>query len=103
MSEKFNKYTKETKLKAVKRYLEDGLSYQDVAIEMGIKSKTQVKRWVKKFNDLGDTAFDMETRGRAKGPRKGRPKKNFNSLEEEVEYLRMEVEYLKKLKEITGR
>ena len=53
MSEKFNKYTKETKLKTVKRYLEDGLSYQDVAIEMGIKSKTQVKRWVKKFNDLG--------------------------------------------------
>ena len=103
MSIKLNKYTKETKLKAVKRYIEDGLSYQAIATDMGIKSKTQVRRWVESFEKLGDTAFDVETRGRAKVPRKGRPKKNFDSLEEEVEYLRMEVEYLKKLKEIIGR
>lgn len=84
-------------------YLEDGYSYIKVADILQIKSDTQVKDWVKKFKELGDTAFDTENRGRAKGPKKGRPKKNFTSLEEEVEYLRMEVEYLKKLKEITGR
>ncbi|MCS5422426.1 MULTISPECIES: transposase [Psychrilyobacter] len=99
MSEKYNKYSKETKLKAVKKHLNDGFSYQTIANEMNIKSKTQVK----KFKELGDTAFDTENRGRTKGVKKRRTKNNFSSLEEEVEYLRMEVEYLKKLKKITGR
>ena len=103
MSEKYNKYSKETKLKAVKKHLNDGFSYQTIADEMNIKSKTQVKRWVKKYKELGDTAFDTENRGRTKGVKKRIPKKKFSSLEEEVEYLRMEVEYLKKLKKITGR
>ncbi len=105
MSKKLNKYSKETKLKAVKRYLDDDLSYQAVADEMGIKSKTQVDRWVKKFKKFGDTAFDNEKRGRIKGfsPKSKKPKKDFLSLEEENKHLKMEVEYLKKLNEIIGR
>ena len=85
MSRRFNKYSKETKLKAVKRYLNDGLSYQAVADEMGIKSKTQVDRWVKKFKKSGDTAFDCEKRGRIKGfsPKPKKSKGEFSSLEEE--------------------
>ena len=84
-------------------YLKEGYSYSKVADILQIKSDTQVRDWVKKFKESGNTAFDIENRGRAKGAAKGRPKKNFSSLEEEVEYLRMEVEYLKKLKEIIGR
>lgn len=103
MSGKYNKYTKEAKLEAVKKHLNDGFSYQTIANEMNIKCKTQVRRWVKKFKEVGDTAFDIENRGRTKGVKKRRIKNTFSSLEEEVEYLRMEVEYLKKLKKITGR
>lgn len=105
LSKKIKRYNKDTKLKAVKRYLNDGLSYQAVADEMGIKSKTQVDRWVKKFKKLGNTAFDTEKRGRVKGfsPKSKKSKGEFSSLEEEIKYLKMEVEYLKKLNEIIGR
>ena len=52
---------------------------------------------------MGYTAFDEERKGTFKGSKRGRPKKNFTSLEEEVQSLRMEIEYLKKLKEVSGR
>jgi len=100
---KNNKYSKDFKLEAIEMYLDKGFSYEQVAIKMKIKSHTQVRNWVEKFKTLGKSAFDLETRGRSKGNRKGRPKKNFSSLEEEVKHLRMEVEYLKKLNEIIGR
>lgn len=96
-----NKYTKEFKLKAIKMYLDEGLSYNQVALKLNIKSKTQVMNWVKQFQEKGATIFDIETRGRATGGKKGRPKTKFNSLEEEVEYLRMEVEFLKKLRALS--
>lgn len=96
-----NKYTKEFKLKAVKMYLDEGLSYNQVALKLNIKSKTQVMNWVKQFQEKGATIFDIETRGRATGGKKSRPKTKFNSLEEEVEYLRMEVEFLKKLRALS--
>lgn len=98
MSKINNKYSKEFKLLVVKRYLQGNGGYQTVANEMGVKNDSQVTAWVKKYNFFGETAFDAETRGKAKGPFKGRPKKNFKSLEEEIEYLRMENEYLKKLR-----
>ena len=96
-----NKYTKEFKLKAIKMYLDEGLSYHQVALKLNIKSKTQVLNWVKQFQEKGAASFDIETRGRATGGKKGRPKTKFNSLEEEVEYLRMEVEFLKKLQALS--
>ena len=40
----------------------------------------------------------LERRGNVKSPLRGRPKKNFNSIEE-IEKLRAENEYLRKLLE----
>ena len=60
-----------------------------VASKLNIKSKTQVINWVKQFQEKGA------------GGKRGRPKTKFNSLEEEVEYLRMEVEFLKKLRALS--
>lgn len=97
----YNNYTKEFKLKAIKMYLDEGLSSYQVASKLNIKSKTQVINWVKQFQENGEACFDIETRGRATGGKKGRPKTKFNSLEEEVEYLRMEVEFLKKLRALS--
>jgi transposase-like protein len=98
MSKKNNFYSKELKLKAVSMYLNEGYSYRYIMKELGVKSDSQIRDWVKYFNEKGESAFDEETRGRLKGINKGRRKKNFNSLEEEVKFLRMENDFLKKLR-----
>ena len=96
MPKKYNTYNKELKLRAIDMYINEGMSALSVARALNIKNKTQVQRWVELFNSKGKFAFDEETRGRAKGPHKGRPKTKFNSVEEELDYLRMENEFLKK-------
>lgn len=103
MSKKYNKYNKEVKLKAVDMYINQGMSAVSVARSLDIKDKTQVQRWVKLYNAKGETAFDEETRGRATGYKKGRSKTKFNSIEEELNYLRMENEFLKKLYTLSGK
>ena len=84
-------------------YINEGMSAISVARALDIKNKTQVQRWVDLFNSKGKSAFDEETRGKAKGPKKGRPKTKFNSVEEELNYLRMENEFLKKLYTLSGK
>jgi transposase len=101
MSRKNNVYDKKLKLKAVSMYLNEGYSYKYIIKELGIKSDKQIQNWIKLFKEKGNTVFDNETRGRAQGGKKGRPKKHFNSVEEELKYLRMENEYLKKLNALT--
>ena len=103
MSKKYNKYSKDLKFKAIDMYMNEGMSALSVARTLNIKSKTQVQRWVELFNSKGKSAFDEETRGRAKGFGKGRPKTKFNSVEEELNYLRMENEFLKKLYALSGK
>jgi transposase len=89
---KFVMYTPEVKEKAVRLYLEDGVSALQVAAQLGLKSKTQVLEWVKR-HQRGETFTD----GRGKPAwRKGRPKTKFASIEEELAYVKAEVEYLKK-------
>ncbi|WP_462433301.1 transposase [Fusobacterium sp. THCT1E1] len=88
-----NRYSKEFKSAVAKRYLEENGGYLTVTKEMDVKNDSQVAAWIKKFKLLGETAFDFETCGKVKGPIKGKPKTKFNSLEEEVDYLRMENEY----------
>ena len=97
MSKTNNKYSKEFKLVVVKRYLEGNGGYLTIAKGMNIKNDSQVADWFKKFKLLRETAFDFETRGKFKDPTKERPKTKFNSLEEEIEYLRMKNKFLKKL------
>jgi transposase-like protein len=101
MSRENNVYDKKLKLKAVSMYLNEGYSYKYIIKELGIKSDKQIQNWIKLFKEKGNTAFDHETRGKAQGGKKGRPKKYFNSVEEELKYLRMENEYLKKLNALT--
>lgn len=100
------KYSKETKLKAIDMYLNQHIGANTIAKELGLSEKKRVYDWVKKYEAEGETAFDVEKRGKATKTqngsiRKGRRKTKFSSLEEEVEYLRMENEFLKKLKALT--
>lgn len=100
------KYSKETKLKAIDMYLNQHIGANTIAKELGLSEKKRVYDWVKKYEAEGEKAFDVEKRGKATKTqngcfRKGRPKTKFSSLEEEVEYLRMENEFLKKLRALT--
>lgn len=52
----------------------------------------------KRYEEFGMEGL-KERRGSVKSPLRGRPKKNFNSIEEEMEKLKAENEYLKKLLE----
>lgn len=98
MPRKNNTYNKEFKLRAVNMYINQHIGAKTIAKELGIRSKTQVQRWVTLYQEKGEAAFDVETRGKSKGSRKGRPKTKFDSQEAELQYLRMENEFLKKLK-----
>lgn len=92
-----NKYASDFKLKVVKKYLEGGYSTQDLADEFGISSKTQVHNWVKRYEREGEEAFIFETRGNPKDKRETDEKFIFENLAEELQFLKMENEYLKKL------
>ncbi|PNB66143.1 hypothetical protein C1X30_35645, partial [Pseudomonas sp. FW305-BF6] len=58
---------------------------------------TQLKQWVKKYRN-GELFIDKRGKSsHANTPFIGRPKTKFDSIEEERDYLKAKVEYLKKL------
>lgn len=88
-------YSAEYKLLAVKRYIEDGMSYRRVAEEFQIHEQ-MIMRWCKKYRELGVNGLE-EQRGSYKGPSKGRPRTKELSKDDEILKLKAENEYLKKL------
>ena len=91
-----NRYTSDFKLKIVKKYLEGGVSIQEIAEEYNIPSKTQVHNWIKKYEKDGEKAFECETRGNPKTKIEAEKSFVFENLEDEINFLRLENEYLKK-------
>jgi transposase len=92
--QRFKNYTDEFKLKAVLQYVNGSKSYQILANELGLRSPTQLKEWVKKWKN--GQPFDDRGGRAVSNPLKGRPRTQFKSVEEERDYLRAQVEYLKK-------
>lgn len=94
----FDKYSEEFKLSAVRHYLEGAASYKVVAEQLEIRNCTdctQLKVWVKKFSE--GEAFDTRKGSkRSSSPLTGRPRTTFGSIEEERDYLKAQVDYLKK-------
>lgn len=66
----FQQYTEDFKLAAVKEYLEGSMSCKAVAARLAIKHCTQLKVWVKKWQEV--EAFDV--RKGISNPLKGRPR-----------------------------
>jgi len=93
-----NSYHKAVKLRAIDMYINQHFGANTIVKELGLRNKTQVYSWVKQYQEKGESAFDEENRGKATGSHKGRPRTRFSSIEEELNYLRMENEFLKKLK-----
>lgn len=101
MSRKNNTYSNELKLEVVQAYLAGEESMQVIATKYEIRNVSQVKTWVKKFKEIESIeAFNRlpSTGSGAKGvknPLKGK-RVYFKDVEEERDYYKAQVEYLKK-------
>ena len=80
-------YPKEVKLEAVRMFLEEGMTRREVKAALGLRSEGLVKRWVGQYRREGVEAFYKP---------KGRPRKQAESEQAELERLRMENALLKK-------
>jgi transposase len=85
--QKFNRYTDEFKKEVVRLRLVEKLSFSQIQERTGVKSDAQIVGWIRK-HQAGETFEDF--RGRW-------AKKHFTTAEEENQYLKAQVEYLKKL------
>ena len=93
------KYTGEFKIKVIEDKMKHSLTGKEAADKHGVSSKTQVNRWERIYLEEGPEALSKERRGRKTGsdsPTK-LDKKVEEDLIEEVQRLRAEVAYLKKL------
>lgn len=101
MSRTNKSYTNEFKMKVVQAYLNGEGSYATIASQYNVRNKTQVEVWVKKFREVKNVdAFNRlpSTGSGGKGmknPLKGK-RIYFKSVEEERDYYKAQVEYLKK-------
>ncbi|WP_346354983.1 helix-turn-helix domain-containing protein [Azotosporobacter soli] len=93
------KYTGEFKLNVVETMHREKLSYREIALQFGISSHKRVSNWERIYLEEGPEGLFIERRGRgSKGRPIGLPKKTEEDLLAEVQRLRAENAYLKKLK-----
>ena len=92
------RYTPEFKKLVIETMMAEKLSYCETARQFEVSSDTRIKDWERIYLTEGPEGFAVERRGRGS---KGRPKKLPTAVEEdllaEVQRLRAENEYLKKL------
>jgi transposase-like protein len=90
-------FTKEFKLKAIKSY-QSGQSADEIFLKAGIDifdfepgyARKSIIRWKEASEEYGSKNLDNERRGQSRA-------KKFKTMEEELEYLRAENDFLKKL------
>jgi len=99
----YKKYTPEFKIKVVETMQKEKLSSHEAAKQFDV-DRSVLRRWERIYLEEGAEGLRIERRGRANaanGTRKGRPpkfeKKDGEDLIDEVQRLRAENAYLKKL------
>ncbi len=92
------RYTPEFKKRVIETMRQEHLSYSETARRFEINSHHRIQSWERIYLEEGPEGFEIERRGRGS---KGRPRKLPKEVEEdlvaEVQRLRAENEYLKKL------
>jgi transposase-like protein len=82
-------YPLEIKLEAIRLWEEEDLTYEEITEKLEIRDPKRVKEWMRIYRREGQAGL--------KKPRRGRPKKKQNSLEERIKHLEMENTLLKAL------
>ena len=91
-------YTPEFKIKVVETMRTEKLSYGEAARQFDLTDHKIVARWERIYLEEGAEGLRVERRGRKSTGRPPRPKKKVNEdLIAEVQRLRAENDYLKKL------
>ncbi|MBO9155433.1 IS3 family transposase [Chitinophaga sp. MAH-28] len=101
------------KIGVIKHMLKNHLSLRQAAILFGIPKSGTIGRWLKKYEQYGPTGLLEETRGRKKRIMASKPPKytkktpetaeeKLAALQSELEYLRAENAYLKKLRALNS-
>ncbi|MED0963154.1 transposase [Bacillus paramycoides] len=97
--DKFQTYSDELKIQVVKSYLNGAGSQSAIAKKYKLRSRTQLMNWVRKYQETGDISDLRGQNGGNSGLKnllKGRSRTKFDSIEEELEYYKAQVAYLKK-------
>lgn len=104
------RYTGEFKQEVVETMLREKLSYNETMYQFGITSRTCVPTWERIYLEEGAEGLYVERRGRAMkitSASKGRPPQLDKQVEEdliaEVQRLRAENDYLKKLNALVSK
>lgn len=99
-----NSYEKAFKITCVLSVIKKRLSLSEAATHFGIPSDSTLVHWMKLYGEFGEEGLETTKVGRPKSmsiPKKKRKKESSASevpaLQEELEYLRAENAYLKKL------
>lgn len=93
-SRKNENYSFEFKLHVVELYLTTEVSYQELALSIGVKNPSLITRWVNDFRIAGKDALRPKQRGRRS--KVARPK-NFKQIDENNK--NTDLEYLKQLED----
>ena len=99
------RYTPEFKIRVIETMHREKLSYHEAARQFNIPDHHSVAAWERIYLEEGKEVLLLERRGRAcaaSGTRKGRKPKLDKQVEEDLiaenQRLRMEIDYLKKLR-----
>lgn len=92
----------EVKKEVVDRFIA-GQSKMELAREFGLSSDQLVANWVRAWRAGGDEALQPKPKGRPKGSARSAPLTAEDRLRREVEKLRAENAYLKKLRDLRNQ
>ena len=91
-------YTRELKLKAIQEIEQNGKSYRDVALEIGLLEPSIVLDWITLYRQKGESAIkDSYSRNAYLNHDERLLKKEYKKLMEDLERTKAENEFLKKL------
>ncbi|MGF7012670.1 transposase [Lachnospiraceae bacterium PF1-21] len=96
-SRKQEKYSFEKKISVVELYLSSEISYQDLAIQEGIKNPSMIANWVNRFRVAGLDALRPRKRGRKK--KLDKPKIDTKTQEIEERIIDTSAEHVKELED----